>query len=103
MIVFSEPLFFDWDTGNQDKSVQKHHVLPLECEEAFLNQHHFVIEDIKHSSLENRYILLGQTNNERILFIAFTIRSKRVRIISARDVNKRERKLYEEAFKNSTI
>ena len=54
-----------------------------------------VIEDYKHSIKENRYYVLGKTNAKRKLFIVFTIRNNRIRIISARDMNKKERKIYE--------
>jgi len=54
------------------------------------------LKDTSHSNKEKRYILLGKTKKERLLFLVFTIRKKKIRIISARDLNKNERKLYEE-------
>ena len=54
-----------------------------------------VADDTEHSEDEKRYYVLGQTDNGRLLFIAFTMRGKRVRIISARDMSRKERKVYE--------
>ena len=87
---------FQWDKGNKGKNYLKHKVTDQECEEAFFDQNKKIFKDILHSDNETRYILLGQTKERRILFIAFTIRSGKIRVISARDLNKKEKKLYEE-------
>lgn len=65
-----------------------------ECEEAFFEANKKIYKDIFHSSDENRYILLGCTFEKRVLFIVFTIRNKKIRVISARDLNKKENHLY---------
>ena len=64
-----------------------------------------VAEDIKHSQKEERFYVLGRTDEDRRLFIAFTIRKKQIRIISSRDMNKKEREIYEKykKEKNSKI
>ena len=67
-----------------------------ECEEIFFDQEKKIFKDILHSGREERYILLGQTKENRLLFIVFTIRASKIRVISARDLNKKEKKLYEE-------
>ena len=91
-------LQFDWDTGNSGKNKQKHRVDDWECEEAFFDQHKVVLKDKLHSDTEDRFILLGKTKQERLLFIAFTKRDERIRIISARNVTKKkEVELYEKA------
>ena len=87
---------FEWDVGNQKKSLVKHEVTSEECEEVFFDYNKVVQRDVLHSISEKRYILIGQTKKERMLYIAFTTRKDRVRVISARDINKKERKLYEE-------
>lgn len=94
MILFKEPLEFEWDRGNLDKNLIKHKVTSQECEEVFFEPDKKVLEDVLHSGKEERYIILGQTRYRRLLFIVFTIRSSKVRVISAREVNKEERKLY---------
>ncbi len=95
-----EPITFDWDNGNIGKSLQKHGISDQEAEETFF---HFkqVILDQRHSKDEQRFGMFGHTNSGKILFIAFTIRKKRVRIISARPADKKERNSYEQAFKKA--
>ena len=87
---------FIWDKGNIDKNLIKHDVSNSECEEAFFDDHKLIFNDIIHSKKEKRYIILARTKNERLLFMVYIIRNQMVRIISARDVSKRERRLYEE-------
>ena len=86
---------FDWDNGNQKKSWEKHNVSIPECEQVFFNIPLLLFDDIKHSDMERRLYVLGKTDLERELFIAFTIRKKLIRVISARDMSKKEREFYE--------
>jgi uncharacterized DUF497 family protein len=87
---------FNWDAGNSGKN-RKHHVEDSECEEVFFDQKKVFLKDKFHSANEDRYILLGKTKQARLLYIVFTIRNGKVRIISARDINKKEVHLYEKA------
>ncbi len=96
MVVFKEPVGFSWDKGNQDKNWIKHKVSYQECEEIFSDVNKRLYKDPIHSGNEKRYILLGMTKNCRLIFIVFAMRGNKVRVISARDINKRERSLYEE-------
>jgi len=86
---------FDWDTGNRGKNLKKHGVTDEESEEAFFDTARKVLKDTPHSGSEERYILLGETRQGKGLFIVFTIRKNRIRIISSRTTNKKERALYE--------
>lgn len=88
---------FEWDEGNRDKNWLKHLVSSGECEEMFFNLPIVVADDVKHSELERRYFALGQTNDARLLFISFTIRMNKIRVISARDMSRREREIYAQA------
>lgn len=88
---------FDWDAGNQIKSQEKHNVVWWECEQVFFNSPLFLYEDKKHSNSEQRFYVLGKTDSDRKLFIVFTIRNKLIRIISARDMHQKERKIYEKS------
>ncbi len=92
---------FDWDEGNIDKNWVSHRVSPSECEQIFFNFPMIVSEDVKHSKSESRYYALGQTNAGRGLFLVFTIRQDLIRVISARDMNKRERKAYQNEKENT--
>ncbi len=101
MKILPEPLVFEWDKGNTDKNLIKHKVTNREAEEVFDSEPLILLEDAKHSSKEKRFQVLGKTNEERLLSIIFTIR-KKVRIISARDMNKKERRGYEKEVKTNT-
>ena len=85
---------FDWDDGNRTKNWIKHQVSTAECEELFFNLPLLFADDSQHSQEEKRYYVLGQTNAGRLLFIAFTIRSNKIRVISARDMSHKERQAY---------
>ena len=85
---------FEWDEGNIEKNELKHGVTKEECEDVFFNEPQIVAEDQKHSIKEMRYSLLGQTGLGRLLNVIFTIRNNKIRVISARDQNKKEREIY---------
>jgi hypothetical protein len=97
---------FDWDEGNNIKNYSKHKVSLNEAEEMFFNKPLIVLDDIKHSNSEKRYLALGKTNDSRKVFCVFTLRKNKIRIISIRDMNKKEREFYEKnskTKKNSKI
>ena len=85
---------FQWDEGNLDKNWLKHEVSFSECEQVFFNLPLVTCKDAGHSEKEERYYVLGKTDAERFLYIVFTVRKKQIRIISARDMNKKERQVY---------
>ena len=85
---------FDWNEGNTSKNWLKHKVTPSECEQVFFNQPLVVMNDLKHSKKETRYYALGQTDLNRTLFIVFTVRNNMIRVISARNMSRKERKVY---------
>ena len=89
---------FEWDEANSDKNWRSHAVTRAEAEQAFANAPVLVTEDVAHSQDEARFALLGRTGGNRRLFVAFTVRRNRVRIISARPMSRRERRRYDEAF-----
>lgn len=96
MIRLPQPIAFEWDEGNIDKNWVKHGVSNSEIEETFLDPHKKLGHDIHHSTEDEiRFILLGKTNLQRLLFVVFTIRLEKIRVISARNLNKKERPLYE--------
>ena len=85
---------FDWDKGNSEKNWLKHNVTPSECEQIFFNHPLTIKDDTHHSKDEIRYYALGHTDAKRLLFIVFTIRRELIRVISARDMSKKERGVY---------
>jgi len=96
MIDFTLILGFDWDDGNSRKN-EKHGVSGAEAEQVFLDSQIVVTSDIDHSAVEARYQALGETLDRRRLHVSFTLRQNEslIRIISARDMNRKERARYE--------
>jgi uncharacterized DUF497 family protein len=86
---------FEWDSGNNQKNV-KHGVAPVEAEQVFLNEPLIVLDDQRHSDAEQRFHALGQTSEGRLLHVTFTIRTNKIRVISARDMHRKERAIYEQ-------
>ena len=86
---------FDWDQGERDKNWRRHGVTDAECEQIFFNGPLVAGKDFEHSQQEPRIFALGQTDNGRRLFVAFTIRDRFIRVISARDMTRRELRKYQ--------
>lgn len=86
---------FEWDKGNLEH-IKKHNVNYKECEEAFFNKPLIITEDETHSQAEERFRAYGQTNKSRLLIMIFTIKKNKIRVISARNQNKKERKEFHE-------
>lgn len=84
---------FDWSGGNAEKNWERHQVTPLEAEQVFFNTPLVVEADLAHSEREKRFYALGQTDDGRELFVAFTLRDRRLRVVSARDMSRKERKV----------
>lgn len=99
---FSQLEGFDWDKGNLEH-IKKHNVGYEECEYVFLNKPLIVTGDEAHSRLEERFRVYGQTNSNRLILMIFTVRNNKIRVISARDQNKKERREYEATKENSKV
>jgi uncharacterized DUF497 family protein len=89
---------FDWDEGNSNKNWHRHRVSDGECEEPFFNVPLILAADPRRYP-EERFLALGRTDSDRWLYIAFTIRNRSIRVISARDMTKNEVRKYEEKIK----
>jgi uncharacterized DUF497 family protein len=94
---FNEISGFEWDEGNTEKNKKKHNLDKWQIEEVFFNEPFLIYEDAKHSNNEYRWYAFGKTDNELKLMVVFTIRKSLIRVISARKMNKKERKYYENA------
>lgn len=94
MKVIPKLIKFQWDNGNTGKNL-KHSVSDQEAEEVFLDKKKKIFKDHLHSSKEERFRVIGKTKQERLLFIVFAVRPENVRVISARDINRKEVSLYE--------
>jgi uncharacterized DUF497 family protein len=98
MIDLSAIIGFEWDAGNQRKN-DKHAVSMAEAEQVFFNAPLLLLNDMAHSQAEIRFHALGQTDDGRLLHITFTLRlsGELIRVISARDMHKKERSVYDQA------
>ena len=85
---------FQWDAGNAAKNWRSHQVRASECEQVFFNRPLIVAADAAHSGEEERFFVLGQSGAGRELFLVFTLRGDLIRVISARDMSRKERKVY---------
>lgn len=90
---------FEWDKGNLEH-IKMHNVDYRECEEVFSNKPLLISRDKTHSQVEERFQVLGRTNNHRLLYLVFTIRTKNIRVFSARDQNRKEKTRLNERVKN---
>jgi uncharacterized protein len=93
--MLSDCTGLEWDKHNSEKIRARHSVTPAECEQVFFNVPVVAGDDEKHSETENRFYVLGQTDSGRLLFLVFTVRRDKLRVISARDMNKKERRTYQ--------
>ncbi len=96
MYDFAELNGFEWDEGNLLKNWEKHRVSASECEQVFFNRPLVAGLDKEHSKIEDSIHALGVTDSGRQLFIVFTVRKNKIRVISARDMNRQEREVYDE-------
>lgn len=97
MIDFAQITGFDWDDGNGRKN-DKHGVSQADAEQVFFNDPLLVLADGRHSTSEPRFHALGKTDGGRLLHVTFTLRfdNSRIRVISARDMHRKERAIYEQ-------
>lgn len=91
-IVLPKTAIFDWNQGNTDH-IKKHNVTQSECEDIFFNDP-ISFADKKHSQNEQRFLAYGMTNEQRYLTVVFTIRMTKMRVVSARDQNKKEKEVF---------
>ncbi len=94
-INLPEPLSFEWDQWNENKILSKHGITSRQCEEVFKSESSFIEKDVFHSSIEERYVLIGKTNSQVNMYTVFTVRNNLVRIISARYMHQKEIEMYE--------
>jgi len=102
MLDFGRVAGFEWDAGNRGKNL-KHGVTDGEAEQLFFSQPLFILADIRHSDRESRYHALGRTVDGRRLHVTFTLGDdgQRIRVISARDMHRKERAIYDAKAKDS--
>jgi len=103
MVLEKNIIAFEWDEGNTTKNWVKHQVSNGEAEEVFYDKNKMTTDDFLHSQLEKRFVLLGKTKTGRLLKLIYTVRQNKIRIISARDANRKEEKFYEETTYSTRV
>lgn len=93
MGLLEDVVGFEWDKANT-AHIARYNVKPEETEQVFFDVNNALDEDIKHSKVEKRFIIIGKTERRRLLYQVFTRRGDKIRVISSRDINKKEVKLY---------
>ena len=93
--ILAEIEGFQWDAGNQSKSMLKHKVSTREAEEVFFNSPLILFSDTKHSEFEERLACWGHTDEGRRLSLSFVVRGRKIRVITVRPMSRKERREYE--------
>lgn len=93
---------FEWDSANV-LHIARHKVTIEEAEDVFFDENNKLDDDTKHSLVENRFVIIGKTHKGRLLYQVFTKRGNKIRVISSRDINKKEVGLYEKKANRSKI
>ncbi len=96
MDKFNQFTGFEWGEGNINKNLHTHQVENWECEQIFFNEPLIILDDPKHSYAEMRWAAFGKTDAGRRLTTIFTKRDCLIRVISARNMSRKERTFYEE-------
>lgn len=86
---------YEWDDDKAEANWQKHHVSFDEAVTVFDDPREITSPDPQHSTDEDRFISVGRSQSGQILTVVFTERDQRLRIISARQATRRERRQYE--------
>lgn len=96
MLDVNEPYEFDWDFGNTVKNLIKHNIECRQAEEVFLDEKSLLREDSEHSTIEKRFQLIGKDHQGIVLYVVFTQRKRKIRVISVRIASQKERRFYEQ-------
>lgn len=89
-------MIFEWDKNKATKNLSKHQVSFDEAKTVFEDPLYIDFYDPDHSEFEERYLIVGRSQQNKVLIVSYTERENAIRIISARKATKAERKVYEE-------
>ena len=84
---------FEWDSEKAKTNLRKHKVPFLKACEVFKDENRIERPDTSGSFGEERWMVLGRVE-QTILFVVFTLRGERIRLISARRANRDEQRIY---------
>ncbi len=91
-------LQFEWDPQKAAHNKQKHGVTFEEAATVFADPLSATFNDPDHSNDEERFVIIGVSQQQRLLMVSHTERENRIRIISSRELTAPERKQYEESI-----
>lgn len=91
-------MIYEWDPKKANANLRKHGVSFEDAATVFLDPLALTYPDPDHSGEEIREITIGHSAKRRVVFLSHTQRGDRIRIISAREVTRMERKQYEESL-----
>ena len=86
---------FEWDEAKAAANLAKHGVSFEEAKTVFDDRLYVDFYDPKHSLNEHRYIIIGQSDQRRVLIVSYTERNDAIRLINARELTRGERRDYE--------
>ncbi len=92
-------MIFEWDPEKAEINISKHGITFPEASTVFGDPLSLTIQDPDHSENEQRFLILGQSAESRLLVVSFTDREPNTRIISARKATPKERRKYEKSPK----
>ena len=101
--MVKKKMHFEWDFGNVSHLWERHQVRPFEAEESMKELNAIKGPDESHSQTEVRFSVIGKTRKGRILFLVFTLRNNRIRVLHARNTKRKEAKIYEEKISSAKI
>ena len=87
---------FEWGPAKDEANRSKHGISFREAISAFMDPLSITVPDPDHSAEEERFLLLGENHKGQLLVVSHTDRQDRIRIISARKADRRERREYEQ-------
>ena len=87
---------FEWNPAKDEANLRKHGISFVDAATVFSDPLSYTFDDPDHAQHEHRWLTLGRTQSGRLLIVSHTERNRRIRIISAREATKYERKIYEE-------
>ena len=88
---------FEWDDDKAEANVSKHGVSFEEAQTVFDDPFFIDFYDLDHSDDEERYLMVGMSEQSRLLIVSYTERGNSIRLISARETTRQEQKSYEES------
>lgn len=91
-------LVFEWDENKAKINKRKHGVGFDEAQTIFTDDLSVIKPDVEHSNTEERLLIIGTSNKNRLIVVSYTEREDIIRLINARKATRNERKQYEEDY-----